>query len=752
MRKRSRKLISVLLTLSFLVAMLVPMVGPAGAATTNLVTSTPTYTPNAGAQNLGQLWLYENSDQARSVFLNGQPYDITVTILTNGVEFPTGTAPAVGRENLYMNPLSTIAPGINGIIQADIACLSGTTKTYTFRVTPSVATGTRSGVQLLFPVNISGATSGPIEVEVSAPDSGITGGKFVVGNIAGTGTNAVVLDTATIQVGATNAACGLFRIEEAVVDSLAVGDQIRIDLPADMTWNAATTVTAVGLTVAVGAPATSASGYSRLPITVTANPAGGSRGLITITPRIDVGDDCVKGDVTLSISGSSSNVTSANVVVGSVAEFGVSVSALGDPKTIVAGSIDAEIQGFYIEEGVAGSILGGRTVLIELPSYVRWWNSDPTITTEKGNGTLTVSAAGATSDEQRHIKKYTAGASTVASKFKFERCRVYIDADAPEGDVKATFSGTGGVTGEIVLAKVVKPVTATGGNNKVIIGSANQSVSDIVITEGLKGASAGNPTVVTNATRAAVTTAANNNGWIVLDAPSGVAFAEKPTVEVTEGNIRLEKEGTQLQNNDNQFAIRVSSSSTTPSKIKVSNIKLTLDRTVPEGDLKLGIMGTALDRVTYRNAVNTNDTAVEKVTVATVATPAPADEKATAVFTIGQSKFTLNGTEMTMDVAPYIKNDRTYLPIRFVAQAAGVADSNIMWNEADQSVVLIKGDRVVKLTIGSTTMLINGVSFTMDVAPEIVDPGRTMLPVRWVAQALGCNVDWDEATQTVTVK
>ena len=58
---------------------------------------------------------------------------------------------------------------------------------------------------------------------------------------------------------------------------------------------------------------------------------------------------------------------------------------------------------------------------------------------------------------------------------------------------------------------------------------------------------------------------------------------------------------------------------------------------------------------------------------------------------------------------------------------------------------------MVKLTIGDKTMIINGVPFTMDVAPEIADPGGTMLPVRWVAQALGATIDWDPATQTVTV-
>ncbi|MEW5898835.1 MAG: copper amine oxidase N-terminal domain-containing protein [Bacillota bacterium] len=49
-------------------------------------------------------------------------------------------------------------------------------------------------------------------------------------------------------------------------------------------------------------------------------------------------------------------------------------------------------------------------------------------------------------------------------------------------------------------------------------------------------------------------------------------------------------------------------------------------------------------------------------------------------------------------------------------------------------------------------MLINGIAVSMDVAAEFVDPGRTMLPFRWAAQALGARVTWDEATQTVTME
>ena len=136
--------------------------------------------------------------------------------------------------------------------------------------------------------------------------------------------------------------------------------------------------------------------------------------------------------------------------------------------------------------------------------------------------------------------------------------------------------------------------------------------------------------------------------------------------------------------------------------------------------------------------------------IAKLVTPAPADMKKAATFVIGDTKFTVNGVEFTMDVAPYVKDGRTYLPVRFVGQALGVSDSNILWDNATQKVTMLKNGTVVQLTIGSKVMLVNGAAITMDVAPELTSD-RTMLPFRAIAQAFGANVGWDEATQTVTM-
>jgi len=119
-------------------------------------------------------------------------------------------------------------------------------------------------------------------------------------------------------------------------------------------------------------------------------------------------------------------------------------------------------------------------------------------------------------------------------------------------------------------------------------------------------------------------------------------------------------------------------------------------------------------------------------------------------FKIGVTSYIKDGNIYFMNVAPYIKNGRTYLPVRYVASSLGVLDSNILWDEANQKVTLLKGDKVVQMTIGSNGMAINGVTIVMDAAPEVTS-GRAMLPFRYIAQAFGASVAWDNSTQQVEI-
>ncbi|MDR1616173.1 MAG: copper amine oxidase N-terminal domain-containing protein [Syntrophomonadaceae bacterium] len=131
---------------------------------------------------------------------------------------------------------------------------------------------------------------------------------------------------------------------------------------------------------------------------------------------------------------------------------------------------------------------------------------------------------------------------------------------------------------------------------------------------------------------------------------------------------------------------------------------------------------------------------------------APEEEAKTYVslFTIDSEAYSVNGIIRQLDAPPYIRNDRTYLPVRYVADALGISGQDIIWNEAERTVTLIKGAKTVQLTIGSTEMLVNGVSVQMDTAPEIYQ-SRTMLPASWVAGQFGADVQWEADSRTVTI-
>lgn len=122
-----------------------------------------------------------------------------------------------------------------------------------------------------------------------------------------------------------------------------------------------------------------------------------------------------------------------------------------------------------------------------------------------------------------------------------------------------------------------------------------------------------------------------------------------------------------------------------------------------------------------------------------------------SVFTIGSSYYTLRGWGQWMDVTPYIRDARTYMPIRYVAYAMGLTDADIIWDGATRQVILTKDQTRVTLIIGSRYLYVNGQPTLMDVAPEISN-SRTCLPIAWVAQAFGYDAVWDARNRTVTIR
>ena len=116
-----------------------------------------------------------------------------------------------------------------------------------------------------------------------------------------------------------------------------------------------------------------------------------------------------------------------------------------------------------------------------------------------------------------------------------------------------------------------------------------------------------------------------------------------------------------------------------------------------------------------------------------------------SVFAERSISISLNGKEIKTDAPAYIKDDRTLVPIRFISEALGY---KVDWNEKDRQVTISKEGIEMVLTIGKKEVLINGVSKSNDVAPEITKD-RTFVPIRFIAENFGIKVDWDKDNYVV---
>ncbi len=107
------------------------------------------------------------------------------------------------------------------------------------------------------------------------------------------------------------------------------------------------------------------------------------------------------------------------------------------------------------------------------------------------------------------------------------------------------------------------------------------------------------------------------------------------------------------------------------------------------------------------------------------------------VMTIGSNDFVVNNDVVTVkDAAPYIANDRTYVPFRALGEALG---AKVEWDQDAQTVTYTTDKTILVMTIGKTTYTVNGEEKTMDVAPELKND-RTYVPVRFVGEAFGFKV------------
>jgi len=524
--------------------------------------------------------------------------------------------------------------------------------------------------------------------------------------------------------------------EIALSPSLTAGGAAAGDYGlASFGWDWAGTA-ADSVNIAAGAGAASLTSNDtaltyRLPaITATNGISPGRVSFAGLKLQVVDGVAAVGDEVEVEVSGA--DMTTATVVVAKLVGYEATVSE-GTTKNLVAGKINKKIGEFYVEEGAPGSLVATRTITFTLPTGVSWNNLGAY---EVVKGGITLNAPAAITGSNNEILKWTVGVASAndGAKVKFKDFRVNVSPDY-EGPIEIEVTGSAGVTGKVKVAEVSKMATLEVKDvANVELGKPNQKIGDVTIVEGAADS---------------ILDAAGANDLITLTLDAGYRFAKVPTVKVIEGDIDIDEQSVDINGGVLTFDID-SASKKTASKIQISDIYIDALRTAPEGPIKL-----TFDKVGATNAMNEtvfNKSAGDAV-IANCITPSMkegTEGAAMGQFKIGSNIYEIDGVAKVMDVAPYIKSNRTYVPVRYLAYALGVAEADVVWDEASQKATLTKGDNVVELTVGSTTITVNGEAQTMDVAPEVVN-NRTMLPARYVAEGLGYVVGWDPGTRTVLI-
>lgn len=112
-----------------------------------------------------------------------------------------------------------------------------------------------------------------------------------------------------------------------------------------------------------------------------------------------------------------------------------------------------------------------------------------------------------------------------------------------------------------------------------------------------------------------------------------------------------------------------------------------------------------------------------------------------------QVQILLDGQYIVTDVPSLVVQGRTMVPIRAVAEALG---ATVEWEESTRQVTMTRADTTIVMTVDSPIAAVNGKDMEMDIAPYISDE-RTLVPARYVAEFFGQKVEWVESTRRVII-
>ena len=258
---------------------------------------------------------------------------------------------------------------------------------------------------------------------------------------------------------------------------------------------------------------------------------------------------------------------------------------------------------------------------------------------------------------------------------------------------------------------------------------------------------------------------------------SGGGLLYSGPVQIPDGTVMLSYYGRDAQGNQEQTNALTLKVDTTPPTLTITSPSDGTTTTSPQATLR----GTATDAGSGLDYITVNGTRVsvsyDAFYTTLTLTPGPntvfvsAWDKAgnktektltltyqqgtVLVLTIGSTVATRNGGTVSLDTAPIISAGRTLVPLRFIAEAFGIEP---IWDGTRKIIKLaLSGGRMLWMQIGNKancyvewvgTSRIDPISLD---SPPIITNGRTLVPIRFIAEQLGAQVDYDSTSRTVTI-
>ena len=113
-------------------------------------------------------------------------------------------------------------------------------------------------------------------------------------------------------------------------------------------------------------------------------------------------------------------------------------------------------------------------------------------------------------------------------------------------------------------------------------------------------------------------------------------------------------------------------------------------------------------------------------------------------------KVKYNGNEISFKNRPFVKQDRTFIALRELANMLGIPDENISYDENTEKINISFGSVNIEMQIGSQNVKVNDKELSLDV-PAFTINDRTYIPVRFISEMFGKNVDYNDINNILTV-